>query len=68
MFTISKPYQDNKIFIQSRVNSKQLVGAFYTEIIEFANSDKYAPRHWEKGNYSGMNLQEFRSQLIDNFL
>ncbi len=68
VFTISKPHQDNRVCVQSRVDSKQLVGSFYTEIIEFANSDKYDPHYWEQGNYSGMSLQKVRSQLIDNYL
>ncbi len=47
MFTISEPYDGGTTFIETAVDRKQLVSAFYNGILKLANSDEYDPYEWE---------------------
>lgn len=67
-FIISEPYEDDKIHIESTVNRKQLVKAFYWGLVKFSKSKEYNHRKWEVCYYKERlceNLQVDETELLE---
>lgn len=47
VLTISEAYENRQVFINAKIDRKQLVNAIYLGLLTFASSDKFISQEWE---------------------
>jgi hypothetical protein len=47
LFIVKEPWEDGEVFINGKVDRKQLVDAFYNGFLSFATSDIFISKEWE---------------------